>query len=44
MNKFEKQWSGEQLVNCPRCGGSGQINGDTCPKCNGTGTVNQLND
>lgn len=44
MNKFEKHFCGEKSVPCPKCSGSGQLNGDTCPKCNGAGTVNQLND
>lgn len=24
---------------CPRCGGSGQIDGQTCPECDGTGRI-----
>ena len=24
---------------CPRCNGSGKIEGNTCPDCNGTGTI-----
>jgi DnaJ-class molecular chaperone len=24
---------------CPRCGGSGQVDGASCPECDGTGTV-----
>ena len=24
---------------CPRCGGSGQVDGARCPECDGTGTV-----
>lgn len=29
--------SGENL--CPRCGGSGRIEGDECSECGGTGKV-----
>jgi DnaJ-class molecular chaperone len=25
---------------CPRCEGSGQLQGDDCPNCDGTGLVN----
>ena len=25
---------------CPRCGGSGRIDGGPCPECDGTGQVN----
>lgn len=25
---------------CPRCGGTGQLNGARCPNCDGTGKVN----
>ena len=24
---------------CPRCGGSGKVDGATCPECQGSGTV-----
>lgn len=24
---------------CPRCGGSGRVEGGTCDRCNGTGVV-----
>jgi len=24
---------------CPRCSGSGDVNGGTCPDCEGTGTI-----
>lgn len=24
---------------CPRCSGSGSVDGDTCPICEGSGTV-----
>lgn len=24
---------------CPRCGGSGQVDGGDCPECGGTGVV-----
>jgi DnaJ-class molecular chaperone len=30
--------SGEAL--CPRCSGSGQVEGGDCPVCDGTGVVN----
>ncbi|MBB3911378.1 hypothetical protein [Sphingomonas desiccabilis] len=29
--------TGENL--CPRCGGSGRIDGAQCPECDGTGKV-----
>ena len=29
--------TGEDL--CPRCGGSGRIDGQACPACEGSGTV-----
>lgn len=30
--------TGENL--CPRCGGSGAVDGHSCPDCAGTGVVN----
>ncbi|MGN6375325.1 MAG: hypothetical protein ACTHMG_07195 [Sphingomonas sp.] len=24
---------------CPRCGGSGRVDGETCPVCAGSGTI-----
>lgn len=30
--------TGENL--CPRCGGSGAVDGQSCPTCAGTGVVN----
>jgi hypothetical protein len=30
--------TGEDI--CPRCGGSGRIDGARCPECEGTGKVN----
>ncbi len=29
--------TGENI--CPRCGGSGMIDGGTCPQCDGSGKV-----
>lgn len=29
--------TGENI--CPKCSGSGQIDGDACPNCGGTGKV-----
>jgi DnaJ-class molecular chaperone len=26
-------------VQCPRCNGSGRVDGDACPECGGTGRV-----
>jgi hypothetical protein len=26
-------------VPCPRCGGTGELDGTTCPECEGTGEV-----
>jgi hypothetical protein len=31
---------GTGLDVCPRCGGSGRVNGETCANCDGTGQVN----
>ena len=44
MEEDNKNQGSGQLIDCPKCKGSGNINGGICPKCNGTGKVNLLLD
>ena len=42
MEENNKKQSSGKLIDCPKCNGSGNINGDVCTKCNGTGKINLL--
>ena len=42
MKEDNKNPSSGQLIDCPKCKGSGSINDGVCTKCDGTGKVNLL--
>ena len=35
----DQRAAGENV--CPKCGGSGRLDGRTCPECDGTGKVTE---